>query len=50
MQISLQNRTEDEFPAERMVKGFQARNLTESIYRGGFKHEVLKVSPEGYTP
>lgn len=40
------NGAEDEFPTERMVKGFQARNLTESIYRGGFKHEVLKVSPE----
>merc|ERR1711942_68089 len=40
------NKGEDEFPADRTGKGFPARNLTENIYRGGLKHEVLKVSPE----
>jgi len=40
------NGGEEDFASERMGKGFPTRSLSDSIYRGGLKHEVLKVTPE----
>ena len=37
---------EEEFAAERTIKSFP-HSASEHIFRGGFKHEVLKVSAEG---
>ena len=37
---------EEEFAAERTIKSFP-NSASENIFRGGFKHEVLKVSAEG---
>jgi len=37
---------EDDFVAERRSRGFPTRSITESMSKGGFKHEILKVSPE----
>merc|ERR1712142_1030584 len=37
---------EDDFVAERRSRGFPTRSITESMSKGRFKHEILKVSPE----
>ena len=46
--VSTFSDVDDNYAVERSAKSFPARGPSENPFRYGFKHEVLKVSAEGW--